>query len=239
MTLLLPLLDIQTFDLASDRLGRERTSLPEREALRLSKDAVDRLDETHATLLEQRSLLARSEHGLGSDVASVAARAKTVEKTLYSGTVRIPKELSALQAEIRGFRVQQSELEGRELALLEEIDQAETEIAKNRSAHERIAAEMKALEQSLTAAEQAIDAERARLDEERRGKVESVPSEILVTYEKLRTRERLVGRAAAAIVEGGCEGCHMKLPVLEYNRMKSKPEDALLLCIHCGRILVR
>ena len=98
---------------------------------------------------------------------------------------------------------------------------------------------MKALEQSLTAAEQAIDAERARLEEERRGKAGDVPSEILVTYEKLRTRERLVGRAAAPIVEGGCEGCHMKLPVLEYNRMKSKPEDALLLCIHCGRILVR
>ncbi len=239
MTLLLPLLDIQTFDLASDRLGRERMSLPEREALRLSKNAVDHLDETHATLLEQRSALARSEHGLGSDVAAVAARAKTVEKTLYSGTVRIPKELSALQAEIRGFRVQQSELEGRELALLEEIDRAETEIAKNRSAHDRITAEMKALEQSLTAAEQAIDTERARLDQERRGKAGDVPSEILVTYEKLRTRERLVGRAAAPIVEGGCEGCHMKLPVLEYNRMKSKPEDALLLCIHCGRILVR
>ena len=239
MTLLSPLLEIQAFDLASDRLGRERTTLPERDALRVSQVTLGGLDEVHTTLLAERSQLAQTEHGLGADVAAVSARAKTVEKTLYSGTVRIPKELSALQAEIRGFRVQQSELEGRELALLEEIDRAETQIAENRSARDRIAAEMKALEQSLTAAELAIDAQREKLGEDRRGKAETVPSEILVTYEKLRARERLVGRAVAAIVQGGCEGCHMKLPVLEYNRMKSKPDDALLLCVHCGRILVR
>lgn len=239
MTLLSPLLEIQTSDLASDRLGRERAALPERESLRLAEIAIGGLDEIHAKLLAQRAQLAQAEHGLGAEVAAVAARAKAVETTLYSGSVRIPKELSALQAEIRGFRVQQAELEGRELALLEEIDRAETEIAENRSARERITAEMKKLGQSLAAAEQAIDAERAKLGEERSGKAVGVPSEILAAYERLRTRDRLVGRAVAAIVEGGCEGCHMKLPVLEYNRMKSKPEDALLLCVHCGRILVR
>lgn len=239
MSLLSPLLEIQAFDLAGDRLAREWAALPEREALRLSEVAIGGLDEIHGKLLAQRSQLAQTEHGLGADVAAVAARAKGVETTLYSGTVRIPKELSALQAEIRGFKAQQSDLEGRELALLEEIDRAETEIAENRSARDRITAEMKALEQSLAAAEQAIDAERAKLGLARSGLAAGMPSEILVAYERLRTRERLVGRAAAAIVEGGCEGCHMKLPVLEYNRMKSKPEDALLLCVHCGRILVR
>jgi predicted nucleic acid-binding Zn-ribbon protein len=239
VTLLTPLLELQAFDLQSDRLGAERAALPEREALRVAGVAADTLEGSHALLVEKRRALADAEHGLGADVAAVAARAKAVEQTLYSGSVRIPKELTALQTEIRLFRVQQSEIEGRELGILEEIERAEAEIAENRARRAEIATEMKTLASALAAAEGAIDAERAKLDGQRAGLLEAIPSEVRVAYERLRGRERLGGRAAAAIVAGGCEGCHMKLPVLEYNRMKSKPEDALLLCIHCGRILVR
>jgi predicted nucleic acid-binding Zn-ribbon protein len=190
-------------------------------------------------MLEQCRALTEAEHLLGEEVAAVAARAKDVETTLYSGTVRASKELTALQEEIRLHGVRQSELESRELDLLEEIDRADRAIAENRAAQARTHAELALLADALALAEQAIDAELAKLELARHGLLASIPSEIVVTYERLRTRERLLGRAAAALVEGSCGGCRMKLPVLEYNRMKSKPEDALLLCVHCGRILIR
>jgi predicted nucleic acid-binding Zn-ribbon protein len=41
------------------------------------------------------------------------------------------------------------------------------------------------------------------------------------------------------MTDGGCGGCRMRLPVIEYNRMKAEPEDALIACTHCGRVLVR
>lgn len=239
MALLSPLLDVQGFDLARDRLGAERAALPERAAILASRATAEQLDGDHGLLIERRRALADSEHGLGDEVAAVAARAKGVEATLYSGSVRVSKELTALQEEIRLHRVRQSELETRELELLEAIEQAEREMAENRAAHARIRAELTSLAEALSVAEQAIDAELAKLVDARQGLVVGIPPEILTAYEKLRARERLVGRAAVPIVDGGCAGCHMKLPVLEYNRMKSKPEDALLLCVHCGRILVR
>ncbi|MBY0401568.1 hypothetical protein K2X89_14830 [Myxococcota bacterium] len=239
MPLLTPLLDVQGLDLACDRLGLERAKLPARAAILEAQAAIERLAGAHGLLVERRRALAESEHGLGAEVAAVAARAKGVETTLYSGTVRVSKELTALQEEIRLFRVRQSELETRELELLEEIEQAEREMAGNRAEDSRVRGDMKSLTEALAVAEAAIDTELAKLTLARQGLVASLPSEILTTYERLRSRERLVGRAAAPIVDGGCSGCHMKLPVLEYNRMKSKPEDALLLCIHCGRILVR
>ena len=239
MPLLSPLLDVQGFDLARDRLGAERATLPERARILASHAAIGRLDGEHGLLVERRRELADSEHGLGDEVTAVAARAKGVEATLYSGTVRVSKELTALQEEIRLHRVRQSELETRELELLEAIEQAEREMVGNRAEDARIRAELKSLADALAVAEQAIDAELAKLVDARQELVVGIPPEILATYEKLRARDRLGGRAAAPIVDGGCAGCHMKLPVLEYNRMKSKPEDALLLCVHCGRILIR
>lgn len=239
MSLLAPLLDLQNLDLARDRLVVERAALPERAAILASRAAAEQLDVDHGALAEQNRALSASEHDLGDEVAAVAARAKDVETTLYSGTVRASKELTALQEEIRLHGVRQSELESRELELLEEIDRVDRAMAENRAAHTRTSDELTRLAEALTLAERAIDAELAKLDGARQGLLGSIPAEIVVTYERLRTRERLVGRAATALVEGGCGGCRMKLPVLEYNRMKLKPEDALLLCVHCGRILVR
>lgn len=239
MALLSPLLDVQGLDLARDRLGNERAKLPERAAILASQAALEQLEADHGLLVERRGALAESEHGLGAEVAAIAARAKGVETTLYSGSVRVSKELTALQEEIRLHRVQQSELETRELELLEAIEQTEREMAGNRADDARVRVELESQAAALAVAEQAIDAELAKLVEARGGLIAGLPPDILTTYERLRLRDRLVGRATAPIIDGGCGGCHMKLPVLEYNRMKSKPEEALLLCVHCGRILVR
>jgi hypothetical protein len=55
----------------------------------------------------------------------------------------------------------------------------------------------------------------------------------------LRGHEKLNGVAAAQLTDKGCGGCHMQLPRLEMSRIKSEPEDALLCCENCGRLLVR
>lgn len=239
MALLTPLLELQDCDLACDRLAARRSSLPEREALRLAEARAVPLDDAHAALVAQRSQLSLAEHTLGDEVAAMAARAKDVETTLYSGTVRASKELSALQAEMDALRRHQSELEARELQLLESIDQTETEISRNRAERDLLDAEAAKWATELAGAERIIDTELQALHEARSRDVAGIPAPILAVYEKLRTRERLAGRAAAQIVDGGCSGCHMRLPVHEHNLMQARPDDALLLCVHCGRILVR
>ena len=234
-----PLLDLQDLDLVCDRLRAEREALPERAALRSLEERAPVVDAAHAALVERRGGIAGTEHELGAEVAEVAGHAKAVEEKLYSGSVRAPKELSALQEEIRILRARQAEIEGREMALLEEIEQVEDEIARNRKARASLSVEARAVIAALRNAEAAIDAELEQIGAVRTSRLAGVAPEWIATYEKLRGRERLRGRAVARLADGGCSGCHMKLPVLEYNTMKARPAEALLLCVHCGRMLVR
>lgn len=236
---LTPLLEVQDLDLSNDRLATLRAALPERERLREAEAAVAALEAAHADLVEQRRTSTRAEHALAGEVASMAAHAKEVETTLYSGTVRHSKELSALQAEMQTLRLRQGEIETREMGLLESIEGTEARIVLNRAELDRRRAEIVEARIALARAEQSIDAEVAGLEAQRRERTSGLPEAILAAYEKFRTRARLAGRAVARIVDGGCTGCHMRLPVHEHNLMQARPDDALLVCVHCGRILVR
>jgi len=239
VTRIAPLLEGQEIDLASDRLVERRRTLPEREQLRACHARIETLDAAHAELVARREALARSEHGLADEVAEVASHAKTSEDTLYSGTVRASKELTALQEEIRLIRTRQTGLEEQEMALLEEIDALEHAMDENRAARAAAEAEETALRAAIADAEGEIDAELGALAGQRVERIAGLPEEIVATYERLRGKEKLGGRAAAPLADGGCGGCRVRLPVLEYNTMKAQPEDALLLCPRCGRVLVR
>lgn len=239
MAKLSALLEVQALDLAGDQLLRRRDTLPEQTLLEKIRARRAPLDAAYAELLARREERGVAERALAQEVAALAARIQEAEDTLYSGSVRVPKELSGLQEEIRSLRGRQAELEDREMALLEEIERDEREMAENRAALETSRREAARLEDALQAAQAEIDAELARLTDQRRPMTSDIPAPILVEYERLRARPRLAGRAAAPLAAGSCGGCHVKLPVMEYSRLKAEPEDAALCCSHCGRLLVR
>lgn len=233
------LLEVQALDLAGDQLLRRRDTLPERAQLVEVLAQRAPLDAAYAALQAGREERGGAERALADEVAALAVRIQQAEDTLYSGTVRAPKELAGLQEEIRSLRARQTELEDQEMALLEEIERDEREMAENRAALEANRREAARLENALQAAQAEIDVELARLQEQRRPMTSDIPAPILVEYERLRARPRLAGRAAAPLAAGSCGGCHVKLPVMEYSRLKAEPLDAASCCSHCGRLLVR
>lgn len=233
------LLEVQGLDLAGDQLRKRRNTLPEHDALRESQARAVSVDAAHATLLEHREALARSERDQAGEVEAMAARAQEVEDTLYSGTVKVAKELATIQEEGRLLRVRQSTLEESQMELLEEIDQLDGEIADNRAKRQATETECEETQQIILRLEGEIDAELGKIADQRPGVTDGIPTPVLAEYDRLRTKERLAGRAAASMTDGGCGGCRMRLPVIEYNRMKAEPEDALIACTHCGRVLVR
>jgi len=233
------LLEVQALDLAGDQLLRRRETLPEQARLAEIQAQRAPLDTAYAELLARREERGVAERALAQEVAALATRIQQAEDTLYSGSVRVPKELSGLQEEIRSLRARQTELEDQEMALLEEIERDERAMAENRAALEASRLEAARLEDALHAAQAEIDAELARLTDQRHPMTSDIPAPILVEYERLRARPRLAGRAAAPLAAGSCGGCHVKLPVMEYSRLKAEPEDTALCCSHCGRLLVR
>ena len=233
------LIDVQALDLERDALLVRRAELPERETLRgLAARAVE-LDQGHAQCLEERAAVNRQERDWANQVEDLAVKAQELEDKLYSGTVKATKELEALQEEVRGTRERQSEFESSQMETLEEIDRLDAEAVDNRKAREQVDTDVSTTQEALAQAEALIDGELAVLADRCELHRQDVPPTILTEYDRLRGKERLGGRAAAELEGGTCGACRVRLPVIEYNRIRNEADDVLAHCPRCSRVLIR
>ena len=60
---------------------------------------------------------------------------------------------------------------------------------------------------------------------------------MLASYEELR--EQFGGQPVARLVGANCDGCHIQLSAVAVDRIGKMPEDAVVTCEECGRLLVR
>jgi hypothetical protein len=79
-----------------------------------------------------------------------------------------------------------------------------------------------------------IERELAERRAEREALAPTLPPDLLELYEGLRPLKK--GVAAAALVDGVCQGCHEQLSAVELDRLR-RTED-VPRCEHCRRILV-
>ena len=79
-----------------------------------------------------------------------------------------------------------------------------------------------------------VEAELAARESERTNVAAAIDPETLELYEELRPQKK--GVAAAALVDGVCQGCHEQLSAVELSRVRST--DRIPRCEHCRRILV-
>jgi len=233
------LLEVQKLDLACDRLREKRTALPARAALEGNVAALATLGREREAAEAAREVLAVAERELGGEVASIASKAKEVETNLYSGSVTVPKELDALHHELELWKGKQEEAEDRELELLERIEAADAGLGEQATRGGEVQAVGAELEAEIGAAEAAIDGEIAGLEEAANELRAGLPAPALTAYDRRRSNPRLAGRAAVLLDAGMCEGCRLTLPVMEHRRILDEPEEAVVSCPHCSRLLVR
>jgi predicted nucleic acid-binding Zn-ribbon protein len=234
-----PLLEVQAVDLKVDRLREKRAKLPARAALAANEAERATLDGERQAAQAHRDELARSERELGGEVTSIASKAKEVEKSLYSGSITIPKELDALHHALETWQRKQEEIEERELELLEQIENADSALGQQQTREGELGTTAHELSAGIAAAESAIDEEVVGLKKTGAGLRDGLPAAALTLYDRLRGTPRLAGRAAVALVSVMCEGCRLDLPVLEYRRLRDEPDDAIISCVHCTRMLIR
>ena len=82
-----------------------------------------------------------------------------------------------------------------------------------------------------------LNTAKARDIEARAELAKAVDPELLQLYEKIRSNSDGVG--AARLVGDKCEGCHLTMNSAEVTRIKSLPDDELVRCEECRRILIR
>jgi len=170
------------------------------------------------------------------DVEQVVARIEKDEKQLASGQ-GTPKELEQLQHELVSLAKRRAELEEIELAVMvrvDELDQRISSLAAQRDAlHEEVTNLAKEKEVAL---DEISRARNATLND-RDSLAKEIEPELLALYEKIRSTADGIG--AARLHAGQCQGCHLTISASDLSRISTLPEDEVVRCEECRRILVR
>jgi len=170
------------------------------------------------------------------DVQSVRARAKRDNDRLLIGG-QTPRDLQGLQSELEVLVKRQSNLEEIELDAMQRLEDAESVADGVVAEAAVIAAALADVRARVETESVAIEAELADVARERINSAFNLDESLLALYEKLRAQHGDSG--AAALTRGTCQGCHMSLNPADLAGIEATPDDEIVRCEECGRILVR
>jgi predicted nucleic acid-binding Zn-ribbon protein len=225
------LLSLQDIDLELDkelaRLSEIEEALGESGELTQARaTAEEKAAVVHALRVEQKDL------ELSAD--ETRNKAAEVEKKLYGGTVKNPKELQDYDADLKSLREETKRRDEKLLAMLVQVDDAETELAVTNDALAGIENAWRSDQETLLQEKAEIEPEVARLQALRAEEAAGFERSLLSLYNILR--ERRGGRAVAKVERGMCQGCRITLPMSVLQRARTG--NGLVQCVSCERILL-
>jgi len=204
------------------------------------KEMTERLGESQtlidarARLLEMKKrleVLLREQHSLEIDIEDLTVKLNTSEKELYSGRIRIPKELSSLQHDITSLKSRRSQLEDKALDIMEKVEMSRGDVKRMTGELEHFESlwhlDQQKLVQDLEEAKNTVTVLNRRQQEMTTG----IDTASLELYRLLRKQK---GTAVARVEQGICRGCRISLPVSELQLVRS---GQIVQCSSCGRIL--
>ena len=230
MTITADLFALQEVDGAIEACDREleqlRGRLGDSETLAAARAALAEAE------VRRRAAEART-RDVDGEAAGLAAKIAPVEKRLYDGSVRNPKELQGLQEDLEMLHRQRRALEDRQLEAMEEIEASGAALAVARKEAEAQEGAWRADQGDLLAREQELVQEKTRLTARRQTAQARIDGPQLALYERLRRTRR--GVAVVRIERGGCTGCRITLPTTVQQRARSGLQ--VVQCPSCERIL--
>ncbi|QIK62011.1 hypothetical protein G7068_01420 [Leucobacter viscericola] len=228
------LLDLQDLDNTLARLRRKRSTLPERAAIEGLGDETGAARDGFMKAQRELDTLRVELERIEADVATVQQRRDRDNEMLAVSTSS--KEAQALQSELETLARRQSELEDRELELMESVEAAQASFAAAETVLAGVDGRRAELQSQLETAEQAIDAELAVDSKERDGVAAELQRDLLDLYESIRAR---TGVGAARLRGNVSEGSNMALAPAELSDIRATAPDEIVYCPGSGAILVR
>jgi hypothetical protein len=231
------LLEVQHYDTAIDQVRHRQATLPERTELATIESQLGVLAARTKELRLARDELGDRQGILEQQIEASRTRHQILEKRLFGGQVTAPRELQAMNEEVKHLARHITELEDREIEVMEALEPYDTELEAGVVRRDALEGDATRLRGSIGATEAQLEAEIAEETRARAVAASEVRDDLLARYEQLRSK--LGGTGAAQLVGGSCSGCHLALPAMELDRLRKAPPDAVITCDQCGRILVR
>ena len=200
----------------------------------LGKD--DDLVAARADLDSEKKRLADLEHQQKTsewELNDLGSKISVVEKKLYGGSVKNPRELIPFQQDLEILKAQRSDQEDKLLALMMDVDSLQQDVVLKKSDFEKIERDWHENQQKLSNQQAELEAELAELKQKRDMLASQIDSASLNLYEEMRRAKQ--GHAVAKVMQGRCQGCRISLSVSD--QQKARMGQELAQCSNCGRIL--
>ena len=224
------LYQLQQLDFELERISNEQQTV----ATSLQGNAaLQQLRAEQKTAQKQLQSALQAQRDAEWTLEDLGRRLKAQEQRLYSGVVKNPKELNALEQEILHLRLQQDKQEGKTLEAMEAAESMQERV-------QRIATELDQAEEAWVTQSAALLARRDQLGargKETRAKREQsaarLDAGLLTRYDNIRRTRQ--GRAVSKVEQGLCQWCRVILTPSELQHVRASAE--LQTCSNCGRIL--
>lgn len=195
------------------------------------------LDDLVVAAQTEHSDVTRQQTKADQDVEQVRQRAARDQQRLDSGRVGSPRELENLQSEIASLQRRQAALEDIELEIMQRLEDVDDRLTALTAERETVRAAAADLTERRDVALAAIAEEEATTRDLRGTLAGQIDAALVALYEKVREQQGGIG--AAALAHRRCQGCRLELNPTDLGRIRAAPEDEVLRCEECRRILVR
>lgn len=233
----LQLLELQALDTKLAQLVHQRKNLPQRAAV---TEVEGRIADLSGALLTSRTASADLKRELTkaeADVEQVETRLKRDQDRLDSGSVTA-KDATALLNEVGKLKVRHSELEEIQLEIMDRLESHTDTLSKIEDVNAGMESELAAANAAVEAADADIVSQGKLLVVERDAAAAKISdANLLALYAKIKQQNGGIG--AAALVGNRCGGCRIELGPVDLAAAVGAPQDQIVKCEDCGRILVR
>ena len=217
------LLDLQSIDVAIDRLITRRDALDAGGQLAAARAAADEAERVLGEFGLAIDSLDRDATKLEHEIDSLTQKATAERSRMSDGSVANARELASIGREVENLDRRRSDREDEVLEIMEQREALELRAKEARAASDAQRAEVERV-----GADTAIELRQVTADldirrAERQAIVPGIDPEVLELYEELRSTKKGVG--AAALVDGVCQGCHETLSAVELDRVKRSDGD--------------
>ncbi|MBI9034943.1 MAG: hypothetical protein JEZ03_10780 [Bacteroidales bacterium] len=169
----------------------------------------------------------------GEETKSLSLKLERNKATLYSGTVKNPKELEDLQSESTSLQNRLSQLEDSELEAMFAVEEAEKDQNNSAIALKDAESELATQHALLRGEKGTLEQQLVKYNSEKQAIMGSVSNESVSIYINLRKTKR--GLAVVKVDDDACSVCGSILTPAE--RQMTKSPNRIIYCSTCGRIM--
>ena len=167
------------------------------------------------------------------NLEAATARTTIAKYRTQQQQTRKNEEYQALIHEIKHAETKVSELEDKELTLMERVSELDQKLALERAALQGREKDYHRKLEDLTIKRAALEEQVSAALEEQKAAEAGIDEPILLRYRRILVSKK--SRAIVPVEHGVCGGCHMKLTTQTAHFVKASKD--LVACDNCGRLV--